>query len=637
MKKSILAIFICGIANFLTAEHQFIPLDSKISAKENTLQKLLLNPMEDKGILHKGGWHMNELSAEPAENVQPKVGSVALTLQGTADIRGGKGDFSLTDNIPGNCRYLGIWVYLDENSNIHKLGIQIHDSEGEAMLALVPANWKGWKWIEVELNSETFKQSYRQKDKNSKIDLPLRSVHFAWFAKAPGISGCIVDGLVASTEINKRADNVIIIKASKNEYTENATPFKTDLCITNYSNNPISCIINYSIQENSTLYNKKVPDPQYGRNHALGIKSWVEVNGNKIEDNSLTDEDLSTAYRTPYKKNFYSEVFQYVDLGKERNIKKIDFNSGDANWCWGMDVLASSDGKNYTSISDLQNINMHKRWGIFTIGPKKPFKARFLKLHFKGREEKKENVIRMPTSIMIYDGTADENLNIPKVGLEIEQGNKKITVPPKNFATLSLLGSKPLSTGAYFIAVHAKYEKIVQLFYKNYFVMPKPLEKITESSRFGINVSTPSLAKFHKKMGMGWVRFENMKWAFISPEKDKYAFDGSVKPWGVDEDQIIKDYTQKYQLNYLPYVFQSPRWASSAPPNHKNFRGFPPEDYKDYGKCIFQIVARYGSKKHSDDKLLTDDKLSGMNMIKVIELWNEPNLNAESWGPWVGS
>ncbi|MEA2011820.1 MAG: hypothetical protein U9O87_01855, partial [Verrucomicrobiota bacterium] len=101
--------------------------------------------------------------------------------------------------------------------------------------------------------------------------------------------------------------------------------------------------------------------------------------------------------------------------------------------------------------------------------------------------------------------------------------------------------------------------------------------------------------------------------------------------------QIIKDYTQKYQLNYLPYVFQSPRWTSSAPPNHKNFRGFPPEDYKDYGKCIFQIVARYGSKKHSDDKLLTDDKLSGMNMIKVIELWNEPNLNAESWGPWVGS
>ena len=623
-------------ANLVMGVDSIIPNDSKIGTIQENSQKILLNPMEQNSVLHKGGWHMTDLSAEPA-TIQPKVGSVALALQGVADIKGGKGDFTLSNNIPGVCNYLGAWVYLDEKSNIFKLGFQIHDSEGEAMLALFPANWKGWKWLEIEINENNFKQAYKQASKNSKPDQPLKSVHFVFFSNSKGVSSCIVDGLSAATIINQDTTTPFLATISKNVWGESNTTFKTDVFLSNFTNKPVSCTINYSIQEDSSLYNSKAPDPLLGKDHALKAKSWVEVDGEKINNNFITDGENSTSYGTPYKKEHYSDAFQFIDLGQERNIKKIDFKSGDANWCWGMDVLASPNGKVYTPVPDLQKINMHKKWGIFTIGPQKPFKARFLKLHFKARDGKRANVIRMPASIMIYDGADDENMDIPKVGNEIEKGTKAVTIPAKSFAVVSLLSTKILPTGGYFIGLQATYGDITQVFYKNYFVMPESLENVTAVSRFGINASTPELAKLHKRMGMGWIRFENMKWAFISPEKGKYAFDGSVKPWGVNEDEIIKNYTTKYKLNYLPYVFQTPRWASSAPEKHRNFRGFPPKNYNDYGTCIFQIVARYGSKKHPKNKLLTNDKLSGMNLMKVIELWNEPNLNAESWGPWVGS
>lgn len=633
-KKTLFTMMALGITNAILAAEPIIPADSKIGKSDISLQKLLINPMEQNGVIHKGAWHMSDLSEDPAK-VSPKAGSTALALQGTADIKGGKGDFVLANNPPGKCRFLGTWVYLDKSSNVEKLGLQVYDAEGEALMATVPASWEGWKWIEFELNADNFKQAYDQKDKNSTPDVPLKSVNFVWFSAAPGKSTCIVDGLVAASEIEQGTRPPLMIDVSKNDWGENNTPFKTDLFLTNYTDKPASCTVNFSIQEDSRMFSEKAPDPVLGSDHALGVKSWVEVEGKKIEDNSLTDGDDGSSFGTDYRKEYYTEAFEYVDLGTERNIKRIDFKSGDANWCWRLDILASSDGKNYQPVQDLQNVNMLKRWGQFTIGPKTPFNARFLKLHFKGREGQKENVIRMPAAILVYDGAADENMNIPKVGTEIDKGSETVLVPPRSFAMVTVASKKPLVTGGYFVGLQAKYGNVTQVFYKNYFIMPKPLKNVTADSRFGVNASTPALAEFHNRMGLGWVRFENMKWAMICPEKDKYAFDGSVKPWVVPEDQIVKDYTQKYKLNYLPYVFQTPRWASSAPDKHKNSRGFPPKDYNDYGTCIYQIVARYGSKKHPDDKLLTNDKISGMNMMKVIELWNEPNLVGESWAPWV--
>ena len=230
-----------------------------------------------------------------------------------------------------------------------------------------------------------------------------------------------------------------------------------------------------------------------------------------------------------------------------------------------------------------------------------------------------------------------ETLNIPVVGYEIAEGNLSVTVDPGNTLIFSPVEALKLSTGAYFAGFRVSSPLITKVLYKNYFIMPDELQDKAPDSRFGINGSNPDLAGYHKRMGLGWIRFENLKWAFISPEKDKFFFDGSVSPWHVEQDRIIKEYTEKYNLNYLPYVFQTPDWATTAPPGHNNSLGFPPKDFNEYGTAIFQIVARYGSKQHQADRLLTDDKVSGMDLLRVIELWNEPNLNAEAWGPWVGS
>ncbi len=231
---------------------------------------------------------------------------------------------------------------------------------------------------------------------------------------------------------------------------------------------------------------------------------------------------------------------------------------------------------------------------------------------------------------------AGDSLNIPVAGHELAAGNLKVHVDPGSTLTFSPVETLRLSTGAYLAGFRVSSPAVTQVLLKNYFIMPAEPENVTSDSRFGVNASNINLAGHHSRMGLGWVRFENLKWAFISPEKDKFYFDGRVSPWHVDQDRKIREYAEKYNLNFLPYVFQTPDWATTAPPGHNNSLGFPPGDFNDYGTAIFQIVARYGSKKHPADKLLTDDKVSGMGLLRVIELWNEPNLNAEAWGPWVG-
>ena len=54
-----------------------------------------------------------------------------------------------------------------------------------------------------------------------------------------------------------------------------------------------------------------------------------------------------------------------------------------------------------------------------------------------------------------------------------------------------------------------------------------------------------SLSPELRRLGVGWVRFENMKWPFVSPEPHKYAFDGSVGPWHVNTDEILRSYRQR--------------------------------------------------------------------------------------------
>ena len=63
-------------------------------------------------------------------------------------------------------------------------GVQVYDAQGEALMVLVPADWTGWKWIELDLADA--EQAYPQADKNRTADYPLKSVHVVWFTEAAG-------------------------------------------------------------------------------------------------------------------------------------------------------------------------------------------------------------------------------------------------------------------------------------------------------------------------------------------------------------------------------------------------------------------------------------------------------------------
>ncbi len=166
-------------------------------------------------------------------------------------------------------------------------------------------------------------------------------------------------------------------------------------------------------------------------------------------------------------------------------------------------------------------------------------------------------------------------------------------------------------------------------------------EQSTHHPRIGMNAANPDLAPRLRELGVGWVRFENGKWPFVSSEPRQYSFTGEVAPWHVNLDRVFQTYHDA-GLGVLSYMFLTPRWASSAPVDvAENMRlSFPPKDLSWYGEFCFQMAARYGSRKHPEDILLTPDKRSGLDLVRHYEMWNEPNLNPSpeaTWGGWAAS
>ncbi|MBN1418522.1 MAG: hypothetical protein JXP34_07065 [Planctomycetes bacterium] len=139
-----------------------------------------------------------------------------------------------------------------------------------------------------------------------------------------------------------------------------------------------------------------------------------------------------------------------------------------------------------------------------------------------------------------------------------------------------------------------------------------------------------------ERIGIGWVRFENLKWPFVSAEKGVFDYRGAIGPWHVDHDAMFASY-RAHGLHILPYLFLTQDYA--APPGVSPASGDltrPPKDFAQYAEFVFQTVARYGSAPHPPAALKTADKRSGLGWIDVFELWNEPNLDDPSWGHWKG-
>ncbi|WP_269537816.1 hypothetical protein [Cerasicoccus fimbriatus] len=226
----------------------------------------------------------------------------------------------------------------------------------------------------------------------------------------------------------------------------------------------------------------------------------------------------------------------------------------------------------------------------------------------------------------------------PDVGRYLDEVDQTLTLKPGESKTLPLTSNIMLSPGYYFLNAMISGGGHFEQLYDNQYVLPKAPEKLSAESRFGINVSDPKLIGLNQRLGFGYVRFENLKWAFVNPRKGYFAYDGSVGPWYVKQDEIAQAYTDA-GFQFTSYFFLTPHWATSAPEGvtKKRQLSYPPKDYADYAEGVFQTIARFGGKEHPASELMTSDKVSGKDQLRLMELWNEVNLDNPNWGFWVGT
>ncbi|GAG44225.1 unnamed protein product, partial [marine sediment metagenome] len=210
--------------------------------------------------------------------------------------------------------------------------------------------------------------------------------------------------------------------------------------------------IRHSLQKDPSLYSRPLPDPVFGSDHAAGSKSWLVVDGEIVDEPGSTDGKPWTSATTPWQREHYTEAFQFVDLGQVREIRKMTWLSGDANHSWFVDVFASEDGETFAAVPGLSGVDHFKKWGWRDFPVEKPFTARVIKFRYR-TGGKKENIIRFPAELGIYDGVADEVVALPEVGPTVEKETLLLEVPPHSFAVRSLRFQKPVDAGAYLMGL----------------------------------------------------------------------------------------------------------------------------------------------------------------------------------------
>lgn len=450
----------------------------------------------------------------------------------------------------------------------------------------------------------------------------------------PRPSSLVVFLAALSASLGVAAEGGVGLTALGNEVREPGQPLRASVTAENRGAAAASATLTWSLQANPYYADPAVPDPLLGVDHALGAKTSLTVDGAARGDSQLCDGDDSSNYDTPWGK--VKEAVATIDLGVSRQVSAVRWIAGDANWIFKVDVSASTDGATFTPVPSAQGVELKGKWG----GPHAlpwpaPVGARHLRLRFHNGGAAVDSM-RLPVTIQVYDGAANDTLAIPTVGAVVASGTTQAEIPASGSAQLAITGSEALGPGAYLLGVDMHAGGRHEVRWSHVFVTPADAVPADRARRFGINGAEGKWAPSMRRCGFGWMRFENAKWMMYMPKADRVAFDGSVAPWHVDLDGIFGAYKTN-DIRVLPYVFQTPEWATTAPAQVKNNRAaFPPKDHASYGEAIFQLVARYGSKQVEAARLLTADKKSGLGLMGAVELWNEPNLNDPGWGPFVG-
>jgi hypothetical protein len=407
------------------------------------------------------------------------------------------------------------------------------------------------------------------------------------------------------------------------------------LRVENVTDQRVECTLSHVLSLNSSLAEAEPLHPTLGLDHGAGAKSTIQIDGQDFGDALLTDGDEFTSFESPWV-NGYREAVVTIELDQTRQIRNLRWLAADANWIWNATAEFSVDGQVYQTLDSLQSFDMHKKWGLQEFPLREPITFRYLRLRL-FNPAGTMNIVRLPKSIQLFDGAENDVVHRPSVGPEVNSGEMKLTLEPMEVRSVPVVSKQPLSAGSYLLSWVVDTNRQSSQRWASIFVKPTDIPDKDGTRRFGINASNVKLADVLSECGFGWVRFENGKWNMSSDARDHYHFTGGIAPWHVNQDSIYQAYRDR-NMKVLPYVFQTPEWATSAGTNvTQNRAGYPPKEASDYGDAIYQFVARFGKQNRPEASLFTDDKKSGLNKIDAIELWNEPNLVGPTWAPFVGT
>lgn len=600
-------------------------------------QLLLVHPMDSTDGMYGGAWKMAKVALQTQATPTPKLGSSVVKMSSRAWSSGAKGDVHVAGGQPGEPTHLGVWIYVDDTSNVASVGFQIYDGEGEALMYKTELEGfvGGWKFIEADLLGSNMRPAWKQKGKNAKFDYPIKSINVIWFTKAEGSTQLFTDALVS---VSKPQDTDTL-----RAITTMPATFELDqsamgqLVVTNPNSTPSKVKVDWVIQANGDYQIPILPDNRHGSDIAKDCPSWTLLDGKRIGENTLTDDERNSHAETPYDKaGKFTEAFQIIDLGQKRNVTHVRFVNSDAKWVWHVSFSGSMDGKTWTDFPDMQSTDMYRKWGIKDVAIPVPHSLRYFRIrHHKNGEGVKK--IAMPVSVMLFDGTADETWQFPNVGQQMASGTLEQTVPARTFASLACDAKKALKSGSYRFFARLSLDGKVTMTQQQFFVMPSILTDDELEPRIGINTNSTSLLTLNRRLGFKWVRFENLKWRLMSKAPGQVVFKG-LDPWNVNHDEYFGT-AKSLGMNGLGYLFMSPRYTTSCPPElkFKHDAAYPPKDPQDYYFYVNQVVSRYGTVKHSPSDLVSEDKKSAMDLVQAYEIWNEPNLNDPNWGHWIGT
>lgn len=136
------------------------------------------------------------------------------------------------------------------------------------------------------------------------------------------------------------------------------------------------------------------------------------------------------------------------------------------------------------------------------------------------------------------------------------------------------------------------------------------------------NKYLPDLSKCVK-----WVR-EYHDWSHYEAANNYYKWDNiTTQPqgWTWPEHTLFMNECRKYGINVLVDVLGVPSWVSSTHIPNNTGTGANASDYIERLEFMGQLVARYGSKKFTNEQIESADNVSGLNYIKYFEDDNEPD------------